>query len=111
MLLAARFLLVLALLLGTHAQCPPGSHQAAADNILLVTDDVGDPRSQDVQWKLMNTDSFSVICSMLMYPPLPWISTAPTILCSFVFQPQNGLKYKLPSISALAACQCTKELY
>ena len=44
MLLAACFLLVLALQLGAHAQCPPGSHQAAANNILLVTDDRG--RSQ-----------------------------------------------------------------
>ena len=55
MLLAACFLLVL----GAHAQCPPGSYQEAADKILVVTD-LG---PQDVQWKLMNTNSFSAVDS------------------------------------------------
>ena len=59
MLLAACLLLVL----GARAQCPPGSYQEAADKILVVTDDVGDARPQDVQWKLMNTNSFSAVDS------------------------------------------------
>ena len=59
MLLAACLLLVL----GARAQCPPGNYQAVADNILVVTDEVGYPGPQDVQWKLMNTYSFSAVDS------------------------------------------------